>query len=297
LTKQDERMRQRKRLIDEAIDLAAAGKWDEAIDTNLRLLEFGQDAEAYNRLGKAYLEKGEYDRAVEYYNETLQVNPSNTVARRLITRLEVLQQRSGGNRHDKHRTHAAPQIFIIETGKTALTTLTRLAPREVVMELEIGEVLHIDIVDDRDVQLKDGEDSVIGQLEPQLARRLIEMMRGEDGSYQSGNRYAAVVANLDAGVVKVLIREVYQAPSKRAFVSFPGRLGGDIAHFRTYAKDMGTRFDLEVDELQEDEELIEEEIADEAEDDFFRGGSDEEEVGLEAIEADINTDDEEDEDS
>jgi hypothetical protein len=76
-------------------------------------------------------------------------------------------------------------------------------------------------------------------------------------------------------------------------VSFPGKLGGDIAHFRTYIRDLPTRYELDGDEMLEDEELVEEDLSVEVEDDFFRGGSgEEEEVRLEELENDLSKDDE-----
>ncbi|WP_276522185.1 tetratricopeptide repeat protein [Kallotenue papyrolyticum] len=287
MTKQDERMRQQKRLVERAIEQAAANQWQAAVETNLRLIEFGADAEAYNRLGKAYLELGQYDQALEAYNNALQLSPANVIARRNIARIEQLRglDYSGA----RERRYADPQVFIVDSGKTALTTLTHLAPAGVVLALEIGEELEIDI-EEQEVFLRDSTGARVGQLEPLLARRLIELI-------ERGNRYAAVVASVEPGTVKVLIREVYQDPEQRHLVSFPGRLGGDIAHFRTYRGEGAARFDLEVDELQEEEEeeLLEEELVEEGEDDFFRGGSEEEEVGLEALESEISTDEEEEE--
>lgn len=287
MTKQDERMRQQKRLVERAIEQAAANQWQAAVETNLRLIEFGADAEAYNRLGKAYLELGQYDQALEAYNNALQLSPTNAIARRNIARIEQLRglEHSGA----AERRYADPQVFIVDSGKTALTTLTHLASSGLVLALEIGEELAIDI-EGQEVFLRDSTGARIGQLEPLLARRLIELI-------ERGNRYAAVVANVEPGTVKVLIREVYQDPDQRHLVSFPGRLGGDIAHFRTYRGEGAARFDLEVDELQEEEEeeLLEEELVEEGEDDFFRGGSEEEEVGLEALESEIATDEEEEE--
>lgn len=291
MPKIDERMRLRKRLIERAIEHAASNDWEAAIDDNLRILELGTDADTLNRLGKAYLELGDYPKALEYYRETRVQYPTNVVARKNVARLEQLQSLEGGGVRTKQREHTDPQIFIVETGKTALTTLTRVAATDVIMRLTTGEKLDIEIsADGKNVLLLDGEERTIGTLEPQLALRLIEMMRG-------GNRYAAVVANLDAGGVKVLIREIYQAPSQRSRVSFPGKLGGDIAHFRTYVRDVPGAYDLDA-ELTEEEDLAEEDVADEADDDFFRSSTtDEEEVGLEEIEADISTDEEEDEES
>lgn len=291
MTKIDEKMRLRKRLVERAIEHASENNWEEAINDNLRILELGPDAETLNRIGKAHLELGNYDEALSYYRQTLSSYPTNVVARKNVARLEQLQSLEGGGVRTKMREHADPEIFIVATGKTALTTLTKIAGPDVVMRLTTGERLDIETGDDgKTVLLKDGEDRVIGTLEPQLALRLIEMMRG-------GNRYAAVVANLDAGGIKVLIREVYQAPGQRSRVSFPGKLGGDIAHFRTYVRDVPTAYELDA-ELSEEDDVAEEDVADETEDDFFRGGShEEEEVGLEEIEADLSTDEEEDEES
>jgi hypothetical protein len=282
-------MRLRKRLVERAIEHAANKQWDEAINDNLRLIELGKDAEALNRLGKAYFELGEYDRALAYFRETLQTYPSNVIARKNITRLELLQSMAGAPERTV-RQHADPQIFIVETGKTALTTLTGIAANDVVMSLMIGEELAINH-DGKNVTLTDNDGHLIGSLEPQLAQRLIQMLEG-------GNRYVAVVANLQDGLVKVLIRETYQAPYQRTRVSFPGKLGGDIAHFRTYVRDVPLRYELDADELQEDDDLSEDEVGDDTDEDFFRGDThDEEEVGLEEIEADLAPDEDEEEES
>lgn len=289
MPKIDERMRLRKRLVERAIEHASTNNWEDAINDNLRILELGQDAETINRLGKAHLELGRYDRALEYYRNTLQNYPTNTVARKNVARLEQLQTLEGGGVRAVMREHADPEMFIVATGKTALTTLTKIATSDIVARLTTGEKLHIEIgSDNKSVVLKDGEGRVIGTLEPQLALRLIEMLSG-------GNRYEVVVANLDAGQVKVLIREMYQSPQQRNKVSFPGKLGGDIAHFRTYVRDVTTTYELD-ETLSDEDDAIEEDVADEGDEDFFRGTTtEEEEVGLEAIEAEINSDDEEDE--
>ena len=289
MTKQDERMRLRKRLVERAIEHAANKHWDEAINDNLRLLEMGKDAETLNRLGKAYFELSQYDRALEYFHETLQTSPSNVIARKNVGRLRALQGRENAPARTV-RQHVDPQIFIVETGKTALTTLTGIASLDIVMSLMIGEELTINH-DGKNVALMDGDGHQIGSLEPQLAQRLIQMLEG-------GNRYVAVVANVEENLVKVLIREIYQAPYQRTRVSFPGKLGGDIAHFRTYVRDSPTRYDLDTDDLHEDDDLSEDDATEDTDEDFFRGDTqDEEEVGLEEIEADLAPDEDEEEES
>lgn len=284
MTRQDERIRMRNRLVERAIEHAFNNRWQEAIDDNQRLLELGRDPETLNRLGKAYMEIGDYDQALTYYRETLALNQSNSVAQKNIAQLEYL--RNAGAANGGKRRYADLQLFIVEGGKTALTALVDSAGPELLAQLTIGEQVDIQH-DERRVWVTDSDGRVVGYLEPQLARRMQEMLA-------AGNRYVAVVAELDAGHAKVLIRETYLDPSQRDRVSFPGKLGGDIATFRTF-REPTSRFDFESDELLE-EDMVEEEATDETEEDFMRTDITEEsnEVGLDVLETDMH-DDEEDE--
>ncbi len=290
MTRQDEQMRQKKRLLDRAIELSTRGEWEEAITTNRQLLKLGEDADCYNRIGKAELELGRFDEAYDAYSNALRVNPSNVIARKSVSRLRDLDQMDDKGIRREQRVYADPQLFMIETGKTALTTLTNVPGRETALRLVSGEQVELRH-DDKAVRVFDSEGRVIGQLEPLLAQRLIELLEG-------GNRYAAAIANLDGHQIKVLIREVFQSPQQRGKVSFPGKLGGDIAHFRTFIRDLPSRYELDNEDLLEDEELVEDDVTVEVEDDFFRGGApEEEEVRLEELEQNLATDDEDEEES
>lgn len=290
MTRQDERMRLKKRLFEQAVQLSTTNQWEEAIRTNEQLLALGEDAEVYNRMGKAALELGRYEEAQEAYGNAIRVNPSNVIARKNLNRLKELDSLGETARNPEQRMYADPQLFMIETGKTALTTLTNIPGKEVALRLVSGEQVKLVQEDEKSVSVFDFEDNLVGQLEPLLAQRIIEMMAG-------GNRYAAAIANLDGHQIKVLIREIFVSPDQRTKVSFPGKFGGDIAHFRTFIRDLPTRYELDGEDLLEDEELTDDDTGVEVEDDFFRGGNaEEEEVRLEELEPDIaNNDDEEEE--
>jgi len=61
---EEEQSRLRRQASKEAITLALQGQWKEAIAINLTLIEkFPSDVEALNRLGRAYMELGEYKEA------------------------------------------------------------------------------------------------------------------------------------------------------------------------------------------------------------------------------------------
>ena len=65
----------------QAIALAMEGRWREAVATNKSLIEsFPNDVDAYNRLGRAYMEVGEYTQAREAYTRAVELDPYNAVS-------------------------------------------------------------------------------------------------------------------------------------------------------------------------------------------------------------------------
>ncbi len=66
----------------QAIALAMEGRWREAIAINKEIIEsFPNDVEAYNRLGRAHLELGEYSQAKEAYSRAAELDPYNIIAK------------------------------------------------------------------------------------------------------------------------------------------------------------------------------------------------------------------------
>ena len=63
---------------EQAVQLAVAGRWREAAAVNRELIaRFGDDAEVYNRLGKAFTELGRIREARVVYEKALAVDPTN----------------------------------------------------------------------------------------------------------------------------------------------------------------------------------------------------------------------------
>ena len=274
LTKQDEKLRLRRRLQDQAVDLAAKNRWDEAVETNRQLIGLGEDADTYNRLGKAYFELGRLAEARETYQQALRLNPTNSIARKNLDRLEELLARTGETTAPikTARQLVDLRLFITETGKTALTTLVDVPHSPVIDLVVTGEKVDLRL-EGRSVLVLDADGNVIGRLEPKLAQRLSELMAG-------GNRYAAAIAQTNGHQLRVLIRETYQDPSQRGRVSFPGKLGESALRGGYIAT---ARYDEYGEDLLEEEEGVDE--REEVEEEAFSG--DEEELGLDDIEQDI----------
>ncbi len=61
---EEEEVRLKRQLSKHAVALAMQGRWREAVVANMSIIEqFPNDAAAYNRLGRAHMELGEYEHA------------------------------------------------------------------------------------------------------------------------------------------------------------------------------------------------------------------------------------------
>lgn len=275
LSKQDEKMRIRRRLQEKAIELAALNRWQEAADLNQQLLQVGEDVETYNRLGKALFELGKYADSHRAYQNALRLNAANPIARKNSARLEALLARgiTEAPITRSTRQQVDMRMFITETGRTALTSLVDVQRGPAVDALITGEKVELR-VEGKMVYVVDLDGNLIGRIEPKLSHRLVELING-------GNRYLAAVVQSDSRNVRILIREVYQDPSQRGRVSFPGKLGEGATILSSL------RFD-DYEDVLDEEELVEEP---ETFDDDLVGSDDEEEIGLDELDQDIGDDD------
>ena len=251
----EEKARLKKQWTDLAIQQAQTGQWEEAVITNKNILQlFPFEPDAYNRLGKAYSELGQYVEARQAYSQTLKYSPNNTIAKKNLERLSQLQEEpvqlhTGTERID-------PRLFIEETGKTGMTELLNIGSPSVIAKVGVGDRVQLHVIGHTLlVRNTAGED--IGQVEPRLANRLINFMEG-------GNRYAAAILGLENGHVRLIIREEYQHPNMFGKVSFPSQGGGDT--IRAYIKDSMLRYDREDDEDPNNE------------DEYYDGGDEPEEM-------------------
>ena len=128
---EDKQLRLKQQRSKEAIDLAMQARWQEAVDINKELVEdFPYDVDAYNRLGRAYMELGQYNQAREAYSRTIELDPYNAIAARNLRRLNDLKDTDVS---EVETEKVEPQIFIEEIGKAGVITLFDLAPNQIVL--------------------------------------------------------------------------------------------------------------------------------------------------------------------
>ncbi len=236
-----EKAKLRRQRTNEAIALAMQSQWDEAIAVNKSIIEiFPDDADAYNRLGKALTQLGRYAEAGDAYSHALEIEPNNGIAKKNLDRLAHLREAEAEPRNGRQ---VSSHLFIEETGKADVADLYRLAPRKVLVKIAAGDPVHLEAKGQSlTVESVDGE--YIGEVEPRLGLRLIKLMQG-------GNRYTAAIVGVGEKGGKVMIKEIFQHPSQAGRPSFPARAADG---FRPYVKDSMLKY-----EREDDEEGLEEE--------------------------------------
>jgi len=235
-----ETTRLRRQRVEQAIQLALESRWREAVALNRSLIAmFPSDVDAYNRLGKALMEMGEYDDSRSAYQRALDLEPLNSIARKNLERLEVRAKAAAAAAQGDGTRKMDPSLFIADTGKTGVATLRVVAP-DALGRLTAGDTVELR-PQDNTLAVVTADGDYVGQIEPKLGLRLLRLMDG-------GNRYVAAVAS--PSEKKVIVREIYQHPNQQGRPSFPP-VGGETV--RPYVKDRLVRRDLEDEETAPEE--------------------------------------------
>ena len=249
-----ERARQKRLLAEQAVKLAMQNRWQEAVAVNRQSIELTpEEPDAWNRLGKALSELGRYAEARDAYGEALKRDSNNSIAQKQLKRLSLLVDAE--QRGEERGNKLDPKLLIEEMGKTGIFELEAPAPPNVLARMAAGDEVHLKVGGNA-LRVEDHRGEVLGNVPPKAALRLIELMAG-------GNRYIAGVTSVTERNIRVLIREVYQAPELQGRVSFPSKGGPLPPELRAYTKDRALRFDLDEEDLLAedlDEEQAEAEV-------------------------------------
>jgi Tfp pilus assembly protein PilF len=238
---------------EQAIQFAMSSRWDDAIAANKSIIAvFPEEADAYNRLGKALSEIGKIKEAREAYTRALEIEPNNMIARKNLDRLASARAKTEPDKAQQVDT----SLFIEEMGKTGVTTL-KPANLKTLTTLSAGDEVALKGIGTRlTVETMAGE--YLSDIEPKLALRLSRLING-------GNKYAAAVAGVAGDSIRVIIKETFQHPTQVGKLSFPAGKAGDVV--RPYTKESLVRADMDDDDDFSDESDEWEDIPDDVEPD------------------------------
>ncbi len=198
----------------QAISLAMEGRWQESIDVNKVMIgSFPNDVDAYNRLGKAYMELGKYAESRQAYEKALQLDQYNTIAKKNLQRLEHLGDATVSPAVTVEK--AEPHLFIEEIGKAGVVNLYQIAPSQRLVKMAAGDKVLLK-PQDSSLSIENLHGEYLGLVPAKQGQKLIKLMEG-------GNKYTAAIVTSNENSISVIIRETYQDPSQIDQVSFPGR--------------------------------------------------------------------------
>ena len=209
----------RRQLGEEARRAAFEGAWEQAVTLNQQIIgQFERDAEAFNRLGRAYISLGNLEEAKEAYTKALRADPANLIARRNLQRLEILRAQGGKPAATVTRPGPMPRTsaFLEEVGRTWVDELVNPGDLQVLADISPGEQLQLSPEEDRLVVRRANGDH-LGEIEPKTGRRVLELM-------ESGNRYEVIALGLAGQTLRFILREIHRDSSLSTTVSFPRQI-------------------------------------------------------------------------
>jgi hypothetical protein len=279
-----------KQRTDAAIAAALARDWNTAVQQNEEILGDDPDnLEAANRLGKALTELGKTEDAIAAYGRALEIDPSNSIAKKNIQRLEeaasnastaapAARRKKGSGR----ATGAAATTSLIESSDRAAEFVIQRPNDEALESISSGDTAQIE-PHTRGIAVKSDDGELLGFLEPRAGLRLKRMIEG-------GNRYEVIVrsAHSDRGTI-VLIRETHRDPSLVGQASFLASDAQRRRVVRAYTKD-SVRNDR-------DNDFISDEESEESPADSWNPRDDDDESDEDDVATDDATDDDDDGDS
>ncbi len=225
----------------QAIALAMQGRWQESVTINKGILEhFPNDVDAHNRLGKAFMELGDYPQAKEAYNRAVQLDQYNTIAKKNLQRIALLEGKPPAPVENNNQK-AEPHLFIEEIGKAGVVNLYQIPTADRLVKTMAGDKVVLKR-QEGSLAVENIRGEYLGLVPSKLGQRLLKLIDG-------GNKYTAAIVASNENSISVIIREIYQDPSQIGLVSFPGKR---IEEVQPFVSDRVFR-----PEYEEEEEIVE----------------------------------------
>ncbi len=200
----------KKDMTKKSIKLATESNWNAAAAINQEIIEdFPWDLEAYNRLGKAYMEIGDKNKATNAFKCALVISENSVIAKKNLARLDKTnndpnKRSANGNTSNKN--------YIEESAKTAITKLLNVPRQLDTSNLLSGDTVQL-VLSSKGIKVMDQNNQILGSLEPKVGSRLRRLIEG-------GNKYEANITSIAENEVSIIINEVFRSVSQVNTPSF-----------------------------------------------------------------------------
>ncbi|HSX57743.1 MAG TPA: tetratricopeptide repeat protein [Candidatus Saccharimonadales bacterium] len=174
----------------EAINAALVGEWQKAAELNSQLFdEYPEDVNVLNRLGHAYSELGQVNKASSTFKKVLELDPYNPIAKKNIDKLSTLR---GANLKPKEGTRVIDvDMFLEEPGKTKTIEVVDLAMPRVLIQLRVGDTVLLNN-NKNDVSIVSEEGKRLGKLESSWGNEI-------SSALSLGSDFSAIVKAINVG--------------------------------------------------------------------------------------------------
>lgn len=174
----------------EAIQAALEGAWDKAVFLNTNLIEdYPEDIDILNRLGKAYSELGQVNKAKFWFEKVLENDPYNPIAIKNLERLSTLR---GNLIKTKDKTNPLDiAIFIEEPGRTKTIAVRDLAMPTILINLRVGDIVKLN-QSKNSVTVISLENRRLGVLDPIWGKEISQ-------AFELGSKFNAFVKSIKVG--------------------------------------------------------------------------------------------------
>jgi tetratricopeptide (TPR) repeat protein len=188
-----------------AISAAKNADWQAAVNYNTDLLtQKPDDAGAWNRLGIAHLQLKQSKEAQTAFKKALEIDRNNPIAQKHLQKLKSNQAINAPS--------FAFRPFIEEPGKTKTVELHRLAGKQALDTLSVGQDCEL-IIKKRYISVE-ANGQYIGALPEDLSFRLAKLI-------ERGNVYSCTIRSCNSKSCMVFLRETSRSIQNSEIHSFP----------------------------------------------------------------------------
>lgn len=198
----------------EAINAAKNSDWAKAILINQEIIErYGEEPETMNRLGLAYLKNNQVAEAKKTFKRILEIDKSNIIANKHLDKIK-------NNESSVDIIFNQDNDFIEEPGKSKIVTLHRLAGKDQLKKLKVGQVCFLQLKN-RYISIVDENDRHIGALPEDISFRLSKLI-------SNGNEYRCVVYKVNEKQCLIQVKETFRSKKNEQIVSFPNKAQNNL---------------------------------------------------------------------
>lgn len=199
-------------LTDIAISQALKGNWQEALKINKEIVDLNpDDADALNRLSRAYFELGDLNNAKKIALKVTKIDPNNAIAQRAISKYDSLSSINSTIKNS-HNGGIKSSDFIEEAGTSRHLELLNICSKDLITTIFPGDELIL-LTHSHKVSVTTKDNKYVGRVPDDLSAKLRSLTK-------NGYKFKVIVKSAEGKCIKVIIKEIKRGKGFENIKSF-----------------------------------------------------------------------------